>query len=654
MAGGAREFARPACSTWSAAAAAPRPSTSAAIAAAVAACRRARCPQLRRQHAQRWPVTRAWRPGAAGDHAGINFVNVGERTNVTGSAQFRKLIKEGRYDEAVEVARQQVENGAQVLDVNMDEGLLDSEQAMVTFLQPDRGRARHRAHPGDGGQLQVERDRGRPQVPAGQGHRQLDLAEGRRSTPSCARRAGAALRRGGGGDGLRRGQGQADTVERKVAICKRAYRLLTQEIGFPPEDIIFDPNIFAIATGIDEHTTTRSTSSRPRANSSAASPHSHVSGGVSNVSFSFRGNEPVREAIHVVFLYHAIRAGMDMGIVNAGALPLYDDLDAELRERVEDVVLNRRARRHRTPAGDRRALQGPEGREEESGGLKLARQAGRERLEHALVHGIDEYIEPIPRKRGCSATRPLDVIEGPLMAGMNVVGDLFGAGKMFLPQVVKSARVMKKAVALLPYIEEEKARSGDVARTTARSCWPRSRATCTTSARTSSAWCSLQQLRGDRPRRDGAGAEDPRRGARGRRRHDRPVRPDHALAGGNEPRRARDAAPGLRPSRLLIGGATTSRAHTALKIDPHYKSPTVWVKDASRAVGVAQSLISTDLRGAFVAANEADYAEIRRRHLNRGDAKRLVPLAKARAQKFQGDWALRAAGAGATRHPRVR
>ncbi len=566
-----------------------------------------------------------------------NFVNVGERTNVTGSAQFKKLILEGRYDEAVAVARQQVENGAQVLDVNMDEGMLDSEKAMVDYLnliaaEPDIARIPVMV---DSSKFSV--------IEAG-----LKCLQGKGIVNSISMKEGEAeflrqarlVRRYGAAVVVMAFDevGQADTVERKVEICSRAYKLLTEKIGFPPEDIIFDPNVFAVATGIEEHNDYAVAFIEATRELKRRFPLSHISGGVSNVSFSFRGNEPVRQAIHVVFLYHAIRAGMDMGIVNAGALPLYDDLEADLRERVEDVVLNRRpdATERLLEIADR--FKGKKG-EKKVEDLRWREKPVRERLSHALVHGIDQYIELDTEEARALSTRPLDVIEGPLMDGMNVVGDLFGAGKMFLPQVVKSARVMKKAVAyLLPYIEAEKLRTGDVGKSNGK--------------------IVMATVKGD--------VHDIGKNIVGvvlacnnfdvvdlgvmvpaQTILDRAVAENADIIGlsglitpsleemshvAKEMQRQ-----GLRIP-LLIGGATTSRAHTALKIDPHYDAPTVWVKDASRAVGVAQSLISPDLRNAFVAANDSDFAEIRARHRNRGDAKRLVSLEKARWQKFDGGW----------------
>ena len=565
------------------------------------------------------------------------FVNVGERTNVTGSAQFRKLIKEERYEEAVEVARQQVANGAQILDVNMDEGLIDSEKAMVRFLnliasEPDIAR------------IPVMVDSSKWSViEAGlkclQGKgvvNSISLKEGEEAFIEHARKV---LRYGAAAVVMAFDEtGQADTCARKVEICTRAYRILTEEVGFPPEDIIFDPNIFAVATGIEEHDNYAVDFIEATRIIKRTLPHCHVSGGVSNVSFSFRGNEPVRAAIHSVFLYHAIQAGMDMGIVNAGGLPVYDDLDAELRERVEDVILNRRkdATERLLEIADRY-----KGRKGEAPVENLAwrEKPVRERLAHALVHGIDAFVDEDTEEARRQAARPLDVIEGPLMDGMNVVGDLFGAGKMFLPQVVKSARVMKKAVAyLLPFIEAEKLRTGDVGKSNGKIVMATVKGDVhdigknivgVVLACNNFEVVDLGVMVPAQKIIDAALAENADLvGVSGL------ITPSLEEMGhvAREMQRQGLQIP------LMIGGATTSRAHTALKIDPHYKSPTIWVKDASRAVGVAQSLISPELRGPFVAANEADYAEIRTRHRNRGDAKRLVPLDKARAQRFDGGW----------------
>ena len=569
-----------------------------------------------------------------------NFINVGERTNVTGSAQFRKLIMEARYAEAVEVARQQVENGAQVLDVNMDEGMLDAEQAMVTFLnliaaEPDIAR------------IPVMVDSSKWSViEAGlrclQGKgivNSISLKEGEAAFLHHARlvqRYGAAAVVMAFDE-----RGQADTCERKVAICTRAYGLLRERLDFAPEDIIFDPNIFAIATGIDEHNRYALDFIEATRIIKQTLPHCHVSGGVSNVSFSFRGNTPVREAIHAVFLYHAIQAGMDMGIVNAGAMPIYDDLDAELRERVEDVVLDRR------PDATERLLEiaprfkGGKGEKADSGDrLRWRELPVAQRLQHALVHGIDEFIDIDTEEARLLSTRPLDVIEGPLMAGMNVVGDLFGAGKMFLPQVVKSARVMKKSVAwLLPFIEAEKAASGDTARSNGRIVMATVKGdvhdigknivgvvlACNNFEVIDLGVMVPAQTILDRARESGADLI----GLSGL---ITPSLEEMSHVAKEMQRQGVDLP-------LMIGGATTSRAHTALKIAPHLKSPTVWVKDASRAVGVAQSLISADLRAPFVASIEADYADIRTRHANRDKTSRLVSLAHARGQRFDGDWA---------------
>jgi len=565
------------------------------------------------------------------------FVNIGERTNVTGSAQFRKLIKEERYEEAVDVARQQVASGAQILDVNMDEGLIDSEAAMTRYLnlimsEPDIAR------------IPVMVDSSRWSViEAGlkclQGKsvvNSISLKEGEAQFIEHARKV---LRYGAAAVVMAFDEdGQADTCARKVEICTRAYRILVDEVGFPPQDIIFDPNIFAVATGIEEHDNYAVDFIEATRIIRRTLPHCHVSGGVSNVSFSFRGNETVRQAIHSVFLYHAIGAGMDMGIVNAGAMPIYDDLDPELRERVEDVILNRR------PDGTERLLETAERYKGTKGAARVEDLAWRdkpvtERLTHALVHGLDAFVELDTEEARQASTRPLDVIEGPLMNGMNVVGDLFGAGKMFLPQVVKSARVMKKAVAyLLPYIEAEKARSGDTARSNGKIIMATVKGDVhdigknivgVVLACNNFEVIDLGVMVPAQKILDAARAENA--DIIGLSGLITPSLEEMSHVAREMERQGFDLP-------LMIGGATTSRAHTALKIDPHYKAPTVWVKDASRAVGVAQSLISRDLRADFVAANEADYAEIRKRHRNRGDAKRLVSLTHARGQRFDGGW----------------
>ncbi|BFI96571.1 MAG: methionine synthase [Rhodanobacter sp.] len=566
------------------------------------------------------------------------FVNVGERTNVTGSAQFRKLIKEERYEEAVEVARQQVANGAQIIDVNMDEGLIDSEAAMVRFLnliaaEPDIARV----------PVMVDSSRWSV-IEAGlrclQGKgivNSISMKEGEEIFLEHARKVqqyGAAAVVMAFDE-----QGQADTCARKVEICTRAHELLTRKLDFPPEDIIFDPNIFAIATGIEEHDNYAVDFIEATRELKKRFPDSHIFGGVSNVSFSFRGNDTVREAIHSVFLYHAIQAGMDMGIVNAGALAIYDDLDAELRERVEDVVLNRRR------DATERLLEIADRYKKKKGEAVAETQAWREkdvraRLSHALVHGIDQYVVEDTEEARQQVTRPLDVIEGPLMDGMNVVGDLFGAGKMFLPQVVKSARVMKKAVAyLLPFIEEEKARTGDTGKSNGKIVM----ATVKGDVHDIGKNIVGVVLRCNNFDVIDLGVMVPTQKIL-----DTAIAENADMIGlsglitpsleemshvAREMQRQDFRIP------LLIGGATTSRAHTALKIEPHYTSPTVWVKDASRAVGVAQSLVSKDLVDDFMAKVRAEYADVRERHRNRGSGKQLVSLDKARAQRFNGDWA---------------
>lgn len=566
------------------------------------------------------------------------FINIGERTNVTGSAQFKKLIKEDRYEEAVEVARQQVANGAQILDVNMDEGLIDSEKAMTRYLnlimsEPDIAR------------IPVMVDSSKWSViEAG-----LKCLQGKSVVNSISLKEGEAafieqarlVRRYGAAAVVMAfdEDGQADTCARKVEICTRAYRILTEEVGFPPQDIIFDPNIFAVATGIEEHDNYAVDFIEATRIIKRTLPHCHVSGGVSNVSFSFRGNETVRQAIHSVFLYHAIKAGMDMGIVNAGALPIYDQLDPELRERVEDVILNRRKDSTERLLEIAERYKGKKG-EKKVEDLGWREKPVRERLAHALVHGLDAWVEEDTEEARQQATRPLDVIEGPLMDGMNVVGDLFGAGKMFLPQVVKSARVMKKAVAyLLPYIEAEKLRTGDTGKSNGKIVMATVKGDVhdigknivgVVLACNNFEVIDLGVMVPAQKIIDTAVAENADLiGVSGL------ITPslEEMSHVAREMQRQGMSIP------LMIGGATTSRAHTALKIDPHYKSPTIWVKDASRAVGVAQSLISEELRGPFVAANEADYAEIRQRHRNRGDAKRLVSLEHARGQRFTCDWA---------------
>ena len=566
-----------------------------------------------------------------------NFVNVGERTNVTGSAQFKKLILENRYDEALAVARQQVENGAQVLDVNMDEGMLDAEAAMSRFLrliaaEPDIARV----------PLMIDSSKwsviesGLKCVQGKAIVNSISMKEGEQAFLQQARK----LRRYGAAVVVMAfdEQGQADTFERKVEICSRAHSLLTSQAGFAPEDIIFDANIFAIATGIDEHNDYAVAFINATRELKRRFPLSHVSGGVSNVSFSFRGNNSVREAIHAVFLYHAIGAGMDMGIVNAGGLPILDDLEPLLREAVEDVVLNRRddATERLVDEADKHKFKKGEVRGED---LRWRDKPVNQRIQHALVHGIDKFIEIDAEQSRVEAARPLDVIEGPLMDGMNIVGDLFGAGKMFLPQVVKSARVMKKAVAhLIPFIEAEKLRTGNAGKAKGKILMATVKGdvhdigknivgvvlACNNFDVVDLGVMVPTQTILDRAREEKADII----GLSGL------ITPslEEMSHVAREMKRQGMTLP------LLIGGATTSRAHTALKIAPHYAEPVLWVKDASRAVGVVQSLLSPELRGPLVERIAADYAEVRARHANRGDAKSLVSLDRARRKRFDGGW----------------
>ncbi|NJD06851.1 MAG: methionine synthase, partial [Methylococcaceae bacterium] len=564
------------------------------------------------------------------------FVNVGERTNVTGSALFRRLIKEEKYEEALSVARAQVENGAQVIDINMDEGMLDSKAAMVRFLnliaaEPDIARVPVMLDSSKWDIIEAGL-----QCLQGKGIvNSISIKEGEEAFLHHARlvrRYGAAVIVMAFDE-----QGQADTENRKVEICTRAYQLLTG-IGFPPEDIIFDPNIFAVATGIEEHNCYGLDFIEATRRIKASLPHALISGGVSNVSFSFRGNDPVREAIHAVFLYHAIKAGMSMGIVNAGQLAIYDELPAELRDAVEDVILARRddATARLLAIADQYRGGGAQAEKKED--LAWRDWPVAKRLEHALVKGIDQYIEEDTEAARLSVERPLHVIEGPLMDGMNVVGDLFGAGKMFLPQVVKSARVMKKAVAhLMPYMEEEKARLGEVK---------------------SNGKIVLATVKGDVHDigknivgvvlqcngfdvvdlgvmvpadriLEAARAENADMiGLSGL------ITPslDEMVHVAKEMERLEFKIP------LLIGGATTSRAHTAVKIAPHYSEPVVYVTDASRAVGVAGSLLSDDLRTDYVAKIRAEYQEVRQRHGGRQQQSNLLTLAEARQHAFRGDW----------------
>ncbi len=562
------------------------------------------------------------------------FINVGERTNVTGSARFRKLIKEGDYATALEVAREQVENGAQIIDVNMDEGLLDSEQAMVTFLnlvaaEPDIARVPVMV---DSSKWSV--------IEAG-----LKCLQGKGIVNSISMKEGEEAFREAARRVLRYGaavvvmafdeKGQADTYQRKIEICKRSYDILVNEVGFPPEDIIFDPNIFAVATGIEEHDNYGVDFIEATRWIRQNLPGAHVSGGVSNLSFSFRGNEPVRAAMHSVFLYHAIAAGMDMGIVNAGQLEVYDDIDPELRELCEDVVLNRRkdATERLVEAAPRFKGDGAQKKEVD---VAWRSWPVEKRLEHALVAGITEFIEADTEEARQTVERPLHVIEGPLMAGMNVVGDLFGAGKMFLPQVVKSARVMKQAVAyLMPFMEEEKRASGLDQRSAAGKVLLATvkgdvhdigknivgvvlqcnnfevidLGVMVSSARI------LETARNENVDIIGlSGLITPSL--------------DEMCHVASEMEREGFDMP------LLIGGATTSRIHTAVKIHPNYqRGQSVYVTDASRAVGVVSRLMSD--RTAFFAEVKSEYATIAEVHARGQADRRRLSISEARAKRIR-------------------
>ncbi|HEY3643598.1 MAG TPA: methionine synthase [Xanthobacteraceae bacterium] len=582
----------------------------------------------------------------------IPFVNIGERTNVTGSARFRKLVTAGDYAGALEVARDQVENGAQIIDVNMDEGLLDSEKAMVTFLnlvaaEPDIARVPVMV---DSSKFAV--------IEAG-----LKCLQGKSVVNSISLKEGEAefvrqariVRRHGAAVVVMAfdERGQADTLEKKIAIARRAYDILLGEVGFPPEDIIFDPNIFAVATGMEEHNGYGVDFIEAARWIRANLPHAHVSGGVSNFSFSFRGNEPVREAMHTVFLYHAIKAGMDMGIVNAGQIAVYDDLDPELREACEDVVLNRR------PDGSERLLALAEryrghGKERKEADLAWREWPVEQRLSHALVHGITDFIETDTEEARVRAERPLAVIEGPLMDGMNVVGDLFGGGKMFLPQVVKSARVMKQAVAyLLPYMDQEKRDKGIAMGGTA---W-----------NSSNGKIVLATVKGD--------VHDIGKSIVGvvlqcnnyeiidlgvmvpAAKILETARAEKAdiigLSGLITPSLDEMCHVAAEMERqgfelpLMIGGATTSRTHTAVKIHPNYqRGQAIHVNDASRAVGVAGSLMSAAARPPYIAGIRTEYAAIAAAHARSEENKQRPSLKLARANALKLDWS------GAYRPPR--
>ena len=563
------------------------------------------------------------------------FVNVGERTNVTGSARFKRLIMEGDYETALEVARQQVENGAQIIDVNMDEGMLDAEAAMVRFLsliaaEPDIARV----------PVMIDSSKWTV-IEAG-----LKCIQGKGVVNSISLKEGetafieqARLIRHYGAATIVMAfdeQGQADTKARKVGICTRAYRILTEQVGFPPGDIIFDPNIFAVATGIEEHNNYGLDFIEATRSIKQTLPHALVSGGVSNVSFSFRGNNPVREAIHAVFLYHAIHAGMDMGIVNAGQLAIYEEIPAELRERVEDVILNRRddaTERLLEIADDYRG----DGTTADKGAdLEWRSWPVNKRLEHALVKGIADYIEEDTEEARLAAERPLHVIEGPLMDGMNVVGDLFGDGKMFLPQVVKSARVMKKAVAwLMPYMEDEKDASS---RSNGRVLLATVKGDVHDIGKNIVGvvlQCNNYEVidlgvmvPADTILKTAQDEDVDIIGLSGL------ITPslDEMVHIGKEMQRRGFSLP------LLIGGATTSQIHTSVKIDPQYDNAVVYVPDASRAVGVASSLLSVEKSQDYVTRIKDRYRQLREQRESQQQTRQLATLQEARANRFGNSW----------------
>jgi 5-methyltetrahydrofolate--homocysteine methyltransferase len=567
-----------------------------------------------------------------------NFITIGERTNVTGSAKFRKLIEAGDYDAALGVAREQVQNGANVLDVNMDEGLLDSEKAMVTFLnliasEPDIARVPVMIDSSKWNVIEagLKCTQGKAIVNS------ISMKEGEEAFLEQAKkiqRYGAAVVVMAFDEA-----GQADTEDRKFAICKRAYDLLTTQGGFAPEDIIFDPNIFAVATGIEEHNNYGVDFIEAVRRIKEAMPLVHVSGGVSNLSFSFRGNDTVREAMHSVFLYHAIQAGMDMGIVNAGQLAVYDDINPELRELVEDVILNRR------PDATDRLLEAAErykagGKKKNAADLSWRDKPVGERMTYALVHGIADFIEEDTEEARKTVVRPLHVIEGPLMDGMNVVGDLFGAGKMFLPQVVKSARVMKKAVAyLMPFMEEEKRRLGledkpangiivmatvkgdvhDIGKNIVGVVLQCNNYEVIDLGVMVPAAKILDVARERKADIIGlSGLITPSL--------------DEMVHVASEMEREGFTLP------LLIGGATTSQVHTAVKISPSYKrNQAIYVTDASRAVGVVSNLLG-EARDSYIAGIREDYAKLKIAHERARSNKARITLAQARANKVRIDW----------------
>lgn len=563
------------------------------------------------------------------------FVNVGERTNVTGSAKFKRLIKEEKYHEALEVALQQVQSGAQIIDINMDEGMLDAEAAMVRFLNLIAGEP-------DIARVPIMIDSSKWSVI----EKGLQCIQGKGIVNSISMKEGEAqflhharlVRRYGAAMVVMAFDeaGQADTRARKIEICRRAYKLLTEEVGFPPEDIIFDPNIFAVATGIEEHNNYAMDFIGACEDIKRELPHAMISGGVSNVSFSFRGNDPVREAIHAVFLYHAIRNGMDMGIVNAGQLAIYDDLPADLREAVEDVVQNRR------DDGTERLLELAEkyrGSKADDDSTKPQAEWRSwevdKRLEYSLVKGITEFIEADTEAARQLATRPIEVIEGPLMAGMNVVGDLFGEGKMFLPQVVKSARVMKQAVAYLePYIEASKEKgstNGKIVLATVKGDVHDIGKNIVGVVLQCNNYEIIDlgvMVPGEKILKTAREHNADIIGLSGL------ITPslDEMVNVAKEMERQGFTLP------LLIGGATTSKAHTAVKIEQNYSGPTVYVQNASRTVGVVSALLSSTQRDEFVARTRKEYDTVRIQHGRKKPRTPPVSLAVARDNDFTFDW----------------
>nr|WP_306278175.1 MULTISPECIES: methionine synthase [unclassified Pantoea] len=563
------------------------------------------------------------------------FVNVGERTNVTGSAKFKRLIKEEKYNEALEVALQQVQSGAQIIDINMDEGMLDAEAAMVRFLNLIAGEP-------DIARVPIMIDSSKWEVI----EKGLQCIQGKGIVNSISMKEGEAafihharqVRRYGAAMVVMAFDevGQADTRARKIEICRRAYRILTEQVGFPPEDIIFDPNIFAVATGIDEHNNYAMDFIGACEDIKRELPHAMISGGVSNVSFSFRGNDPVREAIHAVFLYYAIRKGMDMGIVNAGQLAIYDDLPAELREAVEDVILNRR------DDGTERLLALAEkyrgGKSDGSQEKQLAEWRSWDvvkRLEYSLVKGITEFIEQDTEEARQQVPRPIEVIEGPLMSGMNVVGDLFGEGKMFLPQVVKSARVMKQAVAYLePFIEasKEAGRSnGKIVLATVKGDVHDIGKNIVGVVLQCNNYEIIDlgvMVPGEKILKTAREVNADIIGLSGL------ITPslDEMVNMAKEMERQGFTLP------LLIGGATTSKAHTAVKIEQHYSGPTVYVQNASRTVGVVSSLLSATLKEDFVARTRKEYETVRIQHARKKPRTPPVSLQAARDNATSIDW----------------